>query len=64
MSILLTYGELRASCIGKEMAICDATNVSKAQLKKLVNIIRRDYPETLFLLEDLTFWHELLKEIE
>ena len=36
--------------------------VAKAQIKKMVDIIKRDCPETLFLLEDLKFWHELLEE--
>lgn len=37
---------------------------AKAQARKFVDIIKRDYPETLFLLEDLKFWHDLQKEIE
>ena len=37
---------------------------AKAQLKKVVDIIKRDYPETLFLLEDLKFWHKLLEEVK
>ena len=39
-------------------------NIAKAQVKKFRDIIRRDYPETLFLLEDLAFWHELLEEVK
>ena len=41
-------------------ALCHS--VKKAQLKKVGDIIKRDYPETEFLLEDLPFWQELLKE--
>ena len=37
--------------------------VAKAQLKKFVDIIKSDYPETLFLLEDLKFWRDLLEEV-
>ena len=35
----------------------------KAQLKKFADIIKSDYPETLFLLEDLKFWRDLLEEV-
>ena len=36
----------------------------KAQLKKVVDEIRRDNGETLFLLENLVFWNDLVKEVE
>lgn len=39
-------------------------SIAKAQLKKVAEIIKRDCPETLFLLEDLKFWQTLLKEVE
>ncbi len=39
-------------------------SIAKVQLKKFRDIIKSDYPETLFLLEDLKFWHELLEEIK
>ena len=35
MRILLDYDGLRAVCIGKDISICDAVNVSKAQAKKI-----------------------------
>ena len=37
---------------------------AKAQLKKVVDIIKINYPETLFLLEYLKFWHDLLDEAQ
>lgn len=35
-----------------------------AMLRGFINTIKRDYPETLFLLEDLKFWHDIQGEIE
>lgn len=73
MKVLLDDGEI-------EVAISEAVGLSeehtahprfekekyllRIQLKKIVNIIRRDCPETLFLLEDLPFWHNLLEATE
>ena len=64
MRILLEDKEIQAIPVVGGPGNTDDKNIAKAQLKKLVNIIKRDCPETLFLLEDLKFWHDLLGEIE
>ena len=63
--ILLDDKEIRQ--VNPDECVCgigDCRDMCKAQARKIVDIIKRDCPETLFLLEDLKFWHDLLGEIE
>ncbi|KKN56446.1 hypothetical protein LCGC14_0572190 [marine sediment metagenome] len=77
MSILLSKLEIAEAIDmangGKEWRegwkLCDVIeeqdySIAKAQLKKVIDEIRRDNGETLFLLENLVFWNDLVKEIE